>query len=113
MHFKSLLKIAQQLILIFITISQSFTYCKKNNDLFYIGGFIAKKMVAKMKSIECANELYHSFCQEHAIKSKTNLPSCSPINDNVFVQSSRLIKIMQATDKLVRETLIERQDASK
>ena len=61
---------------------------QKNNDLFYIGGFIAKKMVAKMKSIECANELYHSFCQEHAIKSKTTLPSCSPINDNVFVSSS-------------------------
>jgi len=66
-----------------------------------------------MKSIECANELYLSFCQEHAIKSKTNLPSCSPINGNMFVPSSWLIKIMQATDKLVRETLMKRQDASK
>ena len=87
MYFKSLLKIAQQLILIFITTLQSFTYWK-NNAFFYIGGFIAKKMVASMMSIECADELYHSFGQEHAIKSKANLLSCHPINDNVFVTSS-------------------------
>ena len=47
-----------------------------------------QKMVAKMKSIECADELYNSFGQEYAIKSKTNLLSCNPINDNVFVPSS-------------------------
>ena len=60
---------------------------QKSNGLFYIGGFIAKKMVAKMKSIECA-DYYHSFCQEHAIKSKTNLLSCNPIYCNVYVRSS-------------------------
>ena len=87
MYFKSLLKKAQQLILIFITTLQSFTYWE-NNAFFYIGSFIAKKMVANVKSIECANELYHSFGQEHAIKSKTNLLSYNSINDNVFVPSS-------------------------
>ena len=66
-----------------------------------------------MKSIEWTDELYYSFGQEHAIKSKANLHSCNPINDNVFVPSSWLIKIVQATDKLFRETLIEWQDTSK
>jgi len=51
MYFKSLLIIVQQLILIFIITLQSFTYWK-NNAFFYIGSFIAKKMVANMKSIE-------------------------------------------------------------
>ena len=36
---------------------------QRNNDLFYIGGSIAKKMVCKMKNIECTNELFQSFCQ--------------------------------------------------
>jgi len=66
-----------------------------------------------MKSIEWTDELYYSFGQEHAIKSKANLHSCNPINDNVFVPSSWLIKVVQPTDKLVRETLIEWQDTSK
>ena len=61
-----------------------------------------------MKSIEWTDELYY-----HPIKSKANLHSCNPINDNVFVPSSWLITIVQATDKLVRETLIELQDTSK
>ena len=60
-----------------------------------------------MKGIECADELYHSFGQEHVIKSNVNLLSCNPINDNVFVPSSWLMKIVQATGKLVRKTLIE------
>ena len=57
-------------------------------EFFYIGGFIAKKMVVDIQSIECADELYNSFGQEHSIKSKANLLSCNPINDNLFAPTS-------------------------
>ena len=47
----------------------------KYDALFYIGGLIAKKMVANMKCPECAVALYQSSNQDHVLKSKTTLLS--------------------------------------
>ena len=49
-------------------------FSQKNDDLFYIGGFIAKKMIAKMKSIECADKLYHSLLSGTCCKMQDKSP---------------------------------------
>ena len=85
----------------------------KYDALFYIGGFIAKKMAANMKCPECAAALYQSFDQqEHDIKNKTSLLSFKAYG-NFFAPSSSLFRIVQTTDKLVREMLVNWQDTSK
>ena len=79
----------------------------KYDVLFYIGGFIAKKMVANMKCLKCAASLYKSFNQEDINKIKTTL---LPLG-NLFVPSSSLVSIVQTTDKLVREMLAHWQNS--
>ena len=70
-------------------------------------------MAANMKCPECAVALYQSFDQqEHVIKSKTSLLSFKAYG-NLFVPSSSLFRIVQTTDKLVREMLVNWQDTSK
>ena len=84
----------------------------KYDALFYIGGFIAKKMVANMKCPECAAALYQSSNQDHVLKSKTTLLSFKAYG-NLFVPSSSLCRVVQTTDKLVREMLINWHEISK
>ena len=90
---------------------------KSSNDwkydvLFFIGGFIAKKMVANMKCRECAAALYQSSNQDHVLQSKTTLLLFKAYG-NLFVPSSSLYKVVQTTDKLIREMLVNWHDTSK
>ena len=65
-----------------------------------------------MKCPECAAAFYQSFDHQHDMKSKTNLLSFKAYG-NLFVPSSSLFRVVQRTNKLVREMLVNWQDTSK
>ena len=70
-----------------------------------LGGFITKKMVAKMKCPECATALYQLSNQDHVLQCKTTLLSFKAY-DNLFVPSSSLYRVVHTIDKLAREMLV-------
>ena len=84
----------------------------KYDALFYNGSFIGEKVVANIKCPECAAAFYQSSNQDHVLQSKpTLLPFMA--YDNLFFASSSLCRVVQTTDKLVREMLVNWHDTSK
>ena len=83
----------------------------KYDDLFCIGGFIAKKMVGNMKCPEGAAALSQSANQDHVLNSKATLWSFKAYG-NSFVPSSSFYRVVHTTYKLVREMLVNCHDTS-
>ena len=77
-------------------------------------GFLIQviRSIRNMKCPDCANALYQSSNQDHVLQSKTTLLSFKAYG-NLFVPSSSLYRVVQTTDKLVREMLVNWHDTSK
>eukprot|EP00795_Rhopilema_esculentum_P015643 gene15643-6927_t len=81
--------------------------------LYYISGYIAKKMVATMKCPECAVALYQpSARRDQVFKMKSTLLSFKAYG-NLFVPSLSTFEVVKVTDKLARELLLQWQDVSR
>eukprot|EP00795_Rhopilema_esculentum_P013869 gene13869-4817_t len=81
--------------------------------LYYISGYIAKKMVATMKCPECAVALYQpSARMDQVFKMKSTLLSFKAYG-NLFVPSLSTFEVVKVTDKLARELLLHWQDVSR
>ena len=79
--------------------------------LYYISGYIAKKMVATMKCPECAVALYQPSADQ-VFKMKSTLLSFKAYC-NLFVPLLSNFEVVKLTDKLATELLLHWQDVSK
>ena len=81
--------------------------------LYYISGYIAKQMSGAMKCPECAVALYQSSSDcDHILQQKSTLLAFKAYF-KLFVLSSSVVRVVQTTDKLVREILLDWQNVTK
>ena len=81
--------------------------------LYYISGYIAKQMSGAMKCPECAVALYQSSSDcDHILQQKSTLLAFKAYG-KLFVPSSSVFRVVQTTDKLVREMLLDWKNFTK
>ena len=77
--------------------------------LYYISGYIAKRLIESIKCPECAVALYEP--QKDTTNASTLLSFKS--HGSLFIPSSSTMRVVQETDKVARELMINWQNMSK